>query len=664
MLDPASIAIVGLSDNAEKHGARVLRNLQTFGFQGPIYGVHPQTPFVDSVTMVAATGDLPAVDLVLCAIPAASVPGAVRDLKGPAVVVVFSGGFSEAQGDGVARQAELVDAIAHNGVRILGPNSGGVIAPAHGLAASFLTFLDRPSDQIKPGPVGVVSQSGGIMSYLNNLAAGRGQGIGASVSTGNEADLTIADAISAVAELDGIRSIALIVETIRDGAGFIEAVTAAHARGIRVAACHLGRTESSRHMLATHTGALATNRRVFEGVCRSLGIGLADTPEEVFDAADVLARTRILGGPGVGMVTHSGGVAILLSDLADARGLGLAAPGSALKEKVAPFMQLGAVKNPLDMGAIIGGPGRFGSVVEAFGMDENYDIVLAVSSAHPPAHTPERVDSLLAIDSVPIVHLWMAGDQVTDSLARLRAEGAAVVTDPRAAIAALAGAVAFYKRDTSQPIARPGLTPQRVLSEHDSKQFLGERGLPVVEGELVTNQGAALAAFERFGGRVVAKVSSPDLLHKAEIGAMRLNLTSAESVADAYEEVLAAVDRARPDARIEGVRIERQVSVEVEVFVSAFFDPVFGPMVALGKGGSRVEEQAHLAMSLAPVSLEFAERLVGVIDQLDDATTRSLAELVVLISELPTGTEPVEAEINPLGWTGSSWVALDAVVRI
>ena len=145
---------------------------------------------------------------------------------------------------------------------------------------------------------------------------------------------------------------------------------------------------------------------------------------------------------------------------------------------------------------------------------------------------------------------------------------------------------------------------------------------------------------------------------------MRLNLTSAESVADAYQEVLAAVDRARPDARIEGVRIERQISVEVEVFVSAFFDPVFGPMVALGRGGSRVEEQAHLAMALAPVSLEFAERLVGVIDQLDDATTRSLAELAVLISELPTGTEPVEAEINPLGWTGSSWVALDAVVRI
>lgn len=661
-LNPASIAIVGLSDNPAKHGARVLASLKAAGYEGEIFGVHPRQPGIDGVTMVGSTAELPSgVELVLCAIPAAAIPTAVRDLQGPSTVVVFSGGFGELGGSGADLQAELAEAARQAGVRVVGPNSGGILALDHGLAASFLTFLDRPAHQLKTGPVGLVSQSGGLLSYLHNVAAGRGQGIGAAVSTGNEVDITVAEAISAVSGLDGVRAIALIVETIRDGSAFISAVRDAHVAGVRVVACHLGRSDESRHMLETHTGALATDGRVFEGVCRSLGVAMAATPEEVFDVADVLAHSEPLIGDRLGFVTHSGGLAILLNDLAAARALNLPPPSDALTNSVEPFMQLGAIKNPLDMGAIIGGPHRFASVVEAFTTE--HDLVLAVTSAHPPAHTESRVDSLLEIPGT-VVHLWMAGDQGAEGLKRLRHSGAAVVTEPRAAIAAVAGAVTFLNRDQSVAV-RVAAPPRRVLSEHASKVRLAEHEISTPEGGLARTAEEAVALFEKFGAPAAAKVSSPDILHKAKVGGLRLGLQTVEEVRLAFEQVQNSAAAAQPDAAIEGVLIEIQESSQEELLVSGFIDPTFGPMLAVGRGGSNVETAADVMMALAPVSPTFAQHLVDQLilrSGLGTKEKNSLASILVKVSEM--AADGKEAEINPLSWTGSEWKALDAVVRI
>ena len=662
-LNPGSVAIVGLSGNAEKHGARVLRSLLAAGFDGEIYGVHPDTPNVEGVHMVASTSELPnAVDLVLCAIPAGAIPEAVRGLRGPGTVVVFSGGFSELGTTGSDLQAELVEAAHAAGVRVVGPNSGGVLSMGQGLAASFLTFLDRPTEQLKDGPVAVVSQSGGLLSYLHNVAADRGQGVGAAVSTGNEADMTVADAITAVTQVPGVRSITLVVETIRDGSAFVNAVRRAHDAGVRVTVCHIGSSERSSHMLATHTGALATDRRVFEGVCRSLGIAMAATPEEAFDVADVLAHLEPVSGDRIGVVTHSGGLAILLNDLAAQRDFHLPAPSDSLVGTVEPFMELGAIKNPLDMGAIIGGPHRFASVVKAFVGE--YDLVLAVTSAHPPAHTAERVESLLEIDD-GVLHLWMAGDQGAESLAKLRAGGAAVVIEPRAAIAAVGGAAALLHRDVTESRVAV-LAPSLILSEHESKGLLSQHGVPVVEGGLGKTPEEAVALFKALGAPVAVKVSSPDVLHKAKVGGIRLDVTTTDAVRGAFMDIQTATLDAQPQATVDGVRIERQVAGLQEVLVSGFVDPIFGPMVAVGRGGSQVEAMDDVAMAMAPVSMPFAERLVknltsGPNNDGGAARTESLADVVVKVSELAATS--IEAEINPLTWTGTEWLAVDAVVR-
>jgi len=488
MLSPRSVAIVGLSADPAKHGGRVLSNLAKVGFRGTVWGVNPRLPEVDGVDVYARLADLPAApDLVVCAIPAAAIPQTIAEAGaiGSGGLVVFAGGFAEAGADGARLQQEVTGVARSSGVRVLGPNSGGIIRPSVGLAASFLTCLDRPAEQIRSGPVGLVTQSGGTGSYVHNLAAAAGDGLAVSISTGNEADLGVADGISALADLDEVRTIALVLETVRDGPAFMDAIRKAHAAGKPVVACRIGTSRRGEQLMSTHTGAMAAPARVLEGVLDSLAVTVTETPEEMLAVAGVMARTGPLSGDRMGVVTHSGGIAILLTDLAERSGVHLPHPGAALKEELEPLLQLGSSDNPLDMGGIIGGPGRFAEVVDRFAESGDYDCVLAVSTAHPPAHTVERVEGLLRLSqTVPIVHLWMAGDVGSAGLEMLRAADRAVITEPRAAIRALAGLGRLSEEAPEQPPA-PAMRPLRPVprTEHEAKEVLTSWSLPVVEGD-------------------------------------------------------------------------------------------------------------------------------------------------------------------------------------
>ncbi len=400
LLEPESLAVVGLSDDAGKHGGRVLANLRKLGYGGQVWGVNPRLPEVEGAAVFASLHDLPGVpDLVVCAVPAPVVPGVVAAAGelGVGAAVVFAGGFAESGAAGESLQ-EALKAAAATGIRVLGPNSGGVIRPSHGLAVSFLTCLDRPAEQVRSGPVGLVTQSGGTGSYIHNLAAARGGGLAASVSTGNEVDIQLGEAVAAVAAISEVRAVAVVVEAVRDGTAFVEAVEAAHRQGKPVVVCRIGGSRAGGRLTATHTGAIATPARVLDGVLDALGVTVTETPGELLDVAEVMARTPPPAGPRVGIVTHSGGVAILLADLASRAGVPLPEPDADLSAALAPLLDHGAARNPLDMGGIIGGPGRFAAVVDLFAGSGLFDSVLAVSTAHPPAHTSERAATLAALD--------------------------------------------------------------------------------------------------------------------------------------------------------------------------------------------------------------------------------------------------------------------------
>ena len=687
LLQPTSVAIVGLSTDAAKHGGRVLRHLRALGYAGDIYGVHPKADTIEGVEIFRSVSELPvAVDALVCAVPAPALPAVIAEgaALGAGAAVIFGAGFAEAGGDGGERQRELVAAAGTSGLRILGPNSAGMVRPSSRAALSFLTSLDRPGDQIRPGPVAVVTQSGGAGSYLLNRAAARGQGVAAIVSTGNEADITAETVIRALVDDEEVRAIALVLEAVRDGAAFIAAVEAAHDAGKPVVVLKLGTSAAGREVMRTHTGALADERRVTAGVLDALGVTVAETPGELLDVAEVMARTRPPAGPTVGVVTHSGGNAVLLADLAAEEGLDLPPVPVDLAEDLTAYINHGAAGNPMDLGAIMAGPHRFGEVVARTA--RAYDMVLAVSTPHPPAFTRVRGQSLLALNEgpKPIVNLWLAGDLGAEGEQVLRAGGAPVVTEPRAAVRALGGLVRLRARLDRGPrpthggagtIASAGLDAitRAAPTEAQGKALLAAWGLPVVRGRVVPDAASAVGVAREIGFPVVVKVSAAGLEHKTEIGGLRLNLRTEDEVRVAADEMLAVVQRDAPRVQVEGVLVE-QFSPGLEMIVGARHDDTFGPIVMLGLGGVFAEALEDVVIAPAPVSPEDVERMIGRLRA--GAVLRSsrsgpvpdlgaLAEIVTRFSArfVDCADRLSEVEINPLVFAAGGWVAVDAVVR-
>ena len=675
LLDPKSVAIVGLSADPAKHGGRVLGHLARLGFGAPVWGVNPKMPDVAGVEVFPSIRSLPSPpDVVVCAAPAAATIDVVAEAGevGAGVVIIFAGGFAEVGEDGRRLQERLAATASASGVRLLGPNSGGVIRPAARIAFSFLTCLDRPADQIRSGPVALVTQSGGTGSYLHNLAAARGSGFAASISTGNEVDLDVADAISALVDRSEVSAIAVVLETVRRGPEFVAALRRSRRAGKPVVVCRLGRSERGRRLMVTHTGALAGPAQVLAGVLDAEGVAIAETPADLLDVAEAMARVKPAGGDRVGVVTHSGGIAILLSDLAENARVALPSPGGDLRARLAPLLELGNADNPLDMGGIIGGPHRFAQVVEAFAVSPDYDLILSVSTAHPPAHAETRARDLVALDDAkPVIHLWMAGDVGEKGLAILREAGAAVIEEPRAAIAALAGLGRLAAGPDTPPL--PGdldLSVAGTLSEHGSKLLLSGLGVPVVDGDLATTAREAAEVAAAIGYPVALKVSSPHIAHKTEIGGLRIGVGDEAALKRAFREVMAA-GNAVAGAVVEGIRVERHVS-GLEMIAGAVRDTTFGPVVLIGLGGIFAEAFDDVTVSPAPVSRAGALRMIsrlrgrGVLSSSRRGTPPdldALASVVVLIGEILAGSNLEEIEINPLVWTGSSWVAVDSLVR-
>ncbi len=648
--------------------------MRRVGFAGEIWGVHPKRPEIEGVEMFASVSNLPeAPDVVVSAVPAAVVGGLAFEagIKGVGTVIVFAGGFAEAGQDGRTLQTELLRARSETGVRILGPNSGGVITPSAGVAMSFLTCLDRPASEIRSGPVGLVTQSGGMGSYVHNLAAACGDGLAASISTGNEADLGVADGIDALADMPEVRAIAVILETVRNGPAFVRAVTRAHQAGKPVVITRIGRSERGRRLMSTHTGALAKPERVLHGVLAELGAAVVDTPAEMFEVASILARTAKPLGPRVGIITHSGGMAILLSDLADGTTVELPQPSEALRATIEPLIQQGAVDNPLDMGGIIGGPHRFAEVVAAFAKSGEVDSVLAVSSAHPPAHSDQRVDALLGHDfAIPVVHLWMAGDVGSSALNKLRAAHAPVTEEPRAAIRAMSALAVQRPGWSPEDLPTADAAPLSALTEFDAKRVLDGWGLVVAKGARASTAREATAVADAIGYPVVVKLSSLDVMHKTEVGGVAVNLGDPQSVSEAF---LTVQSKAPPGARIDGVLVEKHTSGP-EVIVGGLRDQTFGAMILVGIGGVVAEALDDVRVASAPMSAEWAKTLISNLAGLktlthprhgEPADLDQLAQLVSNLSQRLVANEWLESfDINPLVWSSNTWIAVDATLAL
>ena len=695
LLEPGSVAIVGMSADPSKHGAKVLTSLRRFGFDGPVWGVNPKRPDIDGIEVVATLGDLPEPpDVVILAVPAAATPDVIAAAGelGAGAAILFGGGFAEAGDDGAALQSRVVGLARDHGVRLLGPNSAGVIHPSAGTVLSFLTCLERPADQLRAGPVGLVTQSGGTGSFLHNLAAERGSGFAVSISTGNEADIDAAEALVHLVEHPDVRAVAMVLETVRDGPRFLAAARAALRAEKPVVACKIGRSEVGQRVMRTHTGALAGSERCYDAAFDALGITVAATPTELFDVAELMARTPVPAGDRVGIVTHSGGTAVLLADQAAAAGLRLPQPSERLRDRLGPYLQHGASGNPTDLGGIITQPHRYVEVVRAFVDDPDYDLVVPVSTPHPTAHTPDRATALAALSreaDKPLPNLWLAGDLGAEGLRILRESAAPVTTDVDGLVRGIAGLVRLgVVRARTDEDTR--LAPERHLvadlaarqrpdgpvdvDEAESKHLLARMGLEVVRGRVVTNPADAEHVAGELGYPVVLKAVSPDLPHKSDVGGVRLDLSTPSALARAWTDLTTDLRTAAPRARIDGFLVERYVP-GLEMIVGITTDPTFGPVVLVGTGGTLAEVLGDVAVGLPPLSYGDAGRLIDrlrgrrLLDGFrgsPPADAKALADLLVHVSRVATayGDRIAELDLNPVVYAEGRWQIVDALLRL
>ena len=692
---PATIAVFGASEKSGSVGGQVFRNLTDAGFGGQLYPVNPKHDTVFGQPCYADLADIGhAVDMVVIATPAPSVPGIVRDCgeNGVEVAIVMSAGFGESGGKGKRLERELQEYARYYGIRVLGPNCLGVMRPSAGVNATF------SHNSAAPGNLALVSQSGALCTAILDWARPHQVGFSAMVSLGDAADVDFGDVLDYLALDPETSSILLYVEGIHQARRFMSGLRSA-ARLKPVIVVKAGRHAAGSRAAMSHTGALVGGDDVFEAALDRAGAVRADTIDQLFAAAQMLAERPKVAGDRLGIVTNAGGPGVLATDRAV--DVGVAVPElseQTLSRLDAQLPGHWSRANPLD---ILGDatPERYGEAIAACLADPNLDGVLAMLTPQAmtdPVGAAEGVIAARQDGDKPVLACWMGEEQVAPAWQRFLAEKVPYFRSPETAVEAFSY-LARHRRNQELLMQVPGPHGQRkapdvegarliiegalaehrkVLSEMESKAVLTAFGLPVLPSVEVQSANQALVMAESFGFPVAMKINSPDIPHKSDVGGVRLNIDNAQAVRHAYNDLLERVRQQRPEARINGVILERMYTEDHgrELLVGVLRDPVFGPVISFGAGGTAVEILRDRAVALPPLNSFIAERLIGETRiatmlapyrNMPAADREALIQVLLRISEMVCELPYIqELDINPLMASPQGAQVMDARIGV
>ena len=689
LLSPASIAVFGASTRPGSVGATVWRNLRAGAFTGPIFGVNPKHAMLDGVPVYARASQLPAApDLAVICTPANTVAALIAELGalGTRAIVVVTGGLNAEQ-----KQAAL-DAARPHMVRLLGPNCIGLLNPHIGLNASF-AHCDALA-----GDIAFVSQSGALATAVLDWTRSRGVGLSRLVSLGDHCDVDFGDLLDHLANDAQTRSILLYVEAIESPRKFMSAARAA-ARNKPVIIVKAGRAGNGVKAAASHTGALAGSDAVYDAAIRRAGMLRVDTLQELFLAAETLARFRTNRSTELTVMTNGGGAGVMAADAAARSGVALAEPGTALMARLdAVLPPTWSRANPID---IVGDAPvqRYVDTLSALLADPGTGAVLFV---HAPTAIVRSED--IARACLPLVRghtsrmmsAWLGDAAVAQARKLFEDAGVADYATPEEAVHAFA-MLQTYRRnqeiltETPDPSQNPapdaaaahGLLANAIaegrewLGEQEAKALLRAYGIDTVPTVAVAaSADAAVAAARELGYPVVLKILSRDITHKSDVGGVRLALADDAALRDAVRTMQEAVAAARPGARIDGFTLQPMVRrpQTQEVIVGASIDSVFGPVILCGQGGTAVEVVADSAIALPPLNRALAGELVartrvsrllaGYRDH-PPAKIDALYDVLMAVSQMLADLPQLaELDINPLWVDEHGALALDARARI
>jgi acyl-CoA synthetase (NDP forming) len=687
---PRSVALVGASDKST-FSVLAYRNLVEFGFGERTYLVNrrgAETHGQPTVTSCAQIGE--PVDLAYLMVPQAGMLEALDDAAAAGIrnACVLSAGYGEAGEAGRAAQAELVRHAAGLGMVLLGPNHLGFANFTDGVPVCSIPELPRV-----PGPVALLSQSGASSSAMLDFARMVNVGLSHLVTLGNEAMITAGHVLDFLVDDPGTKAVAVFMETVRDPETFRRAARRAAGAGKAIVVLKAGSSVLSARTAAAHTGALVGDDRVIDAVFADLGIIRVDSIEDMLITAGAAAALGRLERPGIGIVSISGGACDIVADRAEDLGGALPELAPATRDALAEIMPAyGTVQNPLDVtGAAVIDPTIFTRAIEVMSGDPSVGVVGIVNSL-PWIDTGRPYMGQMFVDAIgagmraasgPTAYINQVMQPVTGYTRATMEHGGVpyVIPGLRQAVVALSN-VAWWSEAARTPDAVPAPEPEPVpvplagqrrgkWSEHAARTLLSNAGIPVVPARLAGSADEAVKAAADLGGPLAVKLASADVLHKSDIGGVRLDVPPDEdAVRAAYQAVIAA---APAGARVDGVLISPMRRGGTELLVGVVPDPQWGPVLAVAIGGLFVEVLQDSALAPLPVTPGQAGRLLdrlrgrAVLDGARGAPPADRAALTGVIARigdlaLALADDLQSLEVNPLLAAGARIEALDAVV--
>lgn len=686
---PRTVAVIGASKDEGKVGHMVFDNLREGGYEGRLYPVNPKGGEIHGFpcqTSISAIDD--DIDLAIVVVPAKFTQPVIEEcgVKGVSAVIIISAGFKETGPEGAAAERAVVETAERYGMRVLGPNCLGLISTHRGLNASFAPTMPMP------GEISFMSQSGALGTAVLDWTIGEGIGLADFVSLGNKADLSETDLIKAWADDENTKVVAAYLEAVSDGREFVKTVSGLV--GTKpVVVLKSGVSDAGARAVSSHTGSLAGSERAYDAAFLKAGAIRVESIEALFDVSVALTRTPLPEGSGVAILTNAGGPAILATDACERDHVPLAklAPETvdALRAVLPPAS---AFYNPID---VLGDApaSRYEDALRILYKDPNVRSVLVILTPQSTTDAPGTADALLcesALVKRTTLACFMGDAAVKAGVQKLRDGGMPVYPFPERAIATL-GALERYAERVRTPLAAPTAIAgdreavraaidharaagRAFITEESASRIAAAYGITVPRGGLAHDLAEAKALAAEVGYPLVMKIASPDILHKSDIGGIRVGIEDEVELAEAYEEIIAHGRAYMADARIWGVTLQQLIPKGREVIIGVNRDPQFGPLLMFGLGGIYVEVLKDVTFRLCPVNLDEAKQMITEIRAAGlltgargeaPADLDAIADVITRISALVTDFDEItELDINPLIVLDEGKGAVAADIRI
>jgi len=691
VFEPGSIAVIGAAREEGKLGNIVLRNLISSGFKGELYPINPKADEILGLRCYKSVKDIDGpVDLSVFLVKAALVPMLLRESaeKGVKAAIIITAGFREIGKEGAELERQVMEIVNENDIRVLGPNCLGVINTYHDMNATFTSnYPDK-------GPLAIISQSGAICTTILDWNQETKVGFSRFISVGNKADIDEGDLIEYIGKDEETKVIGMYLEGSERGKEFMEKAREASKRKA-IVTLKSGRSSTGARAASSHTGSISGSDSIWDAAMEQSGVIRAKDMDELFDYCLAFSKLPMPKGDGVVIVTNAGGLGVMSADACNDNGLRMAELKEETSEKLRNGLPNEATPyNPVD---IVGDAAveRVKFAVETVLQDENCDLLAAIFG-------PNDIIDLVAIAEVladcveiygkPIVASFIGGTQVAPGVKRVMELGIPNYDIPDRAMRAIAAMIKCWKHRTSlednDPVNVKGdrnrarnvleqvtANDRSSLREDEGKDLMGAYDIPLPKEGMATTKEEAMDLADGIGYPVVMKVASPDILHKSDVGGVKVGIESAEEVGQAFETILQNCRSRLPDARVDGVSVQQMISGR-EVIVGINRDPQFGPVVTFGLGGIFVEILKDVTNRIAPLTKSDVDDMISSIKGYPillgargsrPADIESLKDIIIKLSQIAMDhPEIAELEVNPVivRDKGEGACAVDALVTL